>query len=198
MKASSRNKLSKVKMVIIDAFSMVLSGLFFKINGRLLEIFMCTTAVEFAELTVVLVADLLQLPLVMSKPVYVAVNGCDSLERHFAFNLWCMFQFTELTEVKMQRGDARCIDLLNKIWVGNIDEDVQKQIRERFTEESDISYPENALHIYAENYPTVKHNHKIIDKLPGKTYTINAIDQIPTDWKYPAIFSQKVVVLQNV
>ena len=46
-----------------------------------------------------------------------------------------------------QRGDAKFTDLLNKIRVGNIDEDVQKQIRERFKEESGINYPENALHI---------------------------------------------------
>ena len=58
-----------------------------------------------------------------------------------------MFQFAELTEVMRQRGDAKFTDLLNKIRVGNIDEDVQKQIRERFKEESGINYPENALHI---------------------------------------------------
>ena len=40
--------------------------------------------------------------------------------------------------------------------------------------------------MHAENYPTVKDNRKILDKLPGKTYTINAIDQIPADCKYPA------------
>ena len=49
-----------------------------------------------------------------------------------------MSQFPELTEVMRQRRDAKSIDLLNKIRVGNIDEDVQKQIRERFIEESDI------------------------------------------------------------
>ena len=49
-----------------------------------------------------------------------------------------MFQFAELTEVMRQRGEAKSIDLLNKIRVGNIDEDVQKQIRERFIEESGI------------------------------------------------------------
>ena len=92
-----------------------------------------------------------------------------------------MFQFAELTEVMRQRGAAKFIDFLNKIWVGNIDEDVQKQIRERFIEESYINYPENALLILAENYPTVRHNHK----LPGKTCIINAIDQIPAACKYP-------------
>ena len=84
---------------------------------------MCSTAVEFAGLTVVLVADLLQLLPVMGKSVWVSR----------------MFQFSELTEVMRKRGDAKFIDLLYKIRVGNIDEDVQKQIRERLIEESDIN-----------------------------------------------------------
>ena len=83
---------------------------------------MCSTANEFAGLTVVLVADLLQLLPVMGKSVWVSR----------------MFQFSELTEVMRKRGDAKFIDLLYKIRVGNIDEDVQKQIRERLIEESDI------------------------------------------------------------
>ena len=37
--------------------------------------------------------------------------------------------------------------------------------------------------MFAENYPTVKHNRKMLDKLPGKMYIINAIDQIPADCK---------------
>ena len=160
MKASLRNKFSQVKMVITDEFSMVSSDLFFKINARLLEIFMCSTAAEFAGVTVLLVADLLQLSPVMGKPVYATVDSCDSLERHLALNLWDMFQFAELTEVMRQRDNTKFINLLNKIQVGNVDEDVQKQIKERFIEESDINYPENALHMFAENYPTVKHNRR--------------------------------------
>ena len=40
--------------------------------------------------------------------------------------------------------------------------------------------------MYAKNYPTFKHNRKTLDKFPGKTYTINAIDQIPAHCKNPA------------
>ena len=146
---------------------------------------MCSIAVEFSEMTVLPVTDLLQLPPVLGKLVYATVDSCDSVERHLALNLWRLFQFAELTEVMRQGGDIKFIDLLNKIRVENVDEDVQKHIRESFIEESDINYPGNALHIFAENYPTVKHNRKILDKLPGKTYIINAIDQIPADCKYP-------------
>ena len=66
------------------------------------------------------------------------------------------------------------IGLLNKIRVGNVDEAIQKQIWEKLIDESDINYPKtkNVLHMFAKNYPTVKHNRKIL----GKTYIINAID----------------------
>ena len=49
---------------------------------------------------------------------------------------------SELIEV-MRQSDTKFIDLLNKIRVAN----VQKQIRERFIEESAINYPENDSHV---------------------------------------------------
>ena len=100
----------------------------------------------------------------MGEPVYATVDSCDSLERHLALNICHMFQFAELTEVVRQRGHTKFIDLLNKIRVGNVDEDVQKQIRERFLEESDINYQEKSLYMLAENCPTVKQNCKFRDK----------------------------------
>ena len=33
--------------------------------------------------------------------------------------------------------------------------------------------------MYAENYPTVKHNRKILDKFPGKKYTIMQLIRFP-------------------
>ena len=44
MKTSVRNKLSEVKMFIIDEFLMVSSHLFFRINAGLFEVSMCSTA----------------------------------------------------------------------------------------------------------------------------------------------------------
>ena len=40
------------------------------------------------------------------------------------------------------------------------------------------------MHTLVENYPTVKRNRKIRDKLQGKMYIINTIYQIPADCKY--------------
>ena len=93
--------------------------------------------------------------------------------------------FAELNEAMRQRVDTKFIKLLNKIQIRHVDEDVQKQIRERFIGESDINYLENALHMFAEKHPTVKDNRRILDKLSGKTYKTRAIDHILADCKYP-------------
>ena len=116
-------------------------------------------------------ADLLQFPLVLGMPVSVTADGYDSLERHLSLNWWRIFQFGGLTEVMRQRGDTKFIDLLNKIRAGNADEDVS-------LEETDTNYPENAFHMFAENYPINKHNYKMLNKLPDKMYIINETHQI--------------------
>ena len=45
-------------------------------------------------------------------------------------------EYAELTEVLAQ-NDKLFIDLLNNVWVGNIDDDVGKLFKSRFTHESD-------------------------------------------------------------
>ena len=39
------------------------------------------------------------------------------------------------------------MDLLNKVQVGNIDDDNEKLLKARFIHESDENYPKDALHI---------------------------------------------------
>ena len=68
---------------------------------------MCSTATEFAGMAVVLVADLLQLPSVMGKPVCANADHCDSPKRHSSLNLWRFSHFAQLTEVIRQRGDTK-------------------------------------------------------------------------------------------
>ena len=68
---------------------------------------MCCIAIEFLGVTVGFVADLLRVSPVMSKPVHATVDGCDTLERHLALKIWCMFQFAELTEVVRERSGTK-------------------------------------------------------------------------------------------
>ena len=69
--------------------------------------------------------------------------------------LWHLFEYAELTEVVIQ-NDKLFIDFLNKVRVGNIDDDVENLIQARFVHESDENYPKNALHMHAENEPAMK------------------------------------------
>ena len=61
-KAASRNRLSEVKLLIIDELSMVSSDLWTDIDSRLGEISLMIPEKALAGLSVMAVTDLLQLP----------------------------------------------------------------------------------------------------------------------------------------
>ena len=60
--------------------------------------------------------------------------------------MWYLFKYVELTEV-VRKNDKLCIDLLHKVRVSNIDDDVEKEIKARFIHESDENYLKDALHM---------------------------------------------------
>ena len=66
-----------------------------------------------------------------------------------------LVKYEELTEAV---NNKRFIDLLNKVWVGNIDDDVIEVIEVKFVLESDENYSKDVLHMYAENEPVMKMN----------------------------------------
>ena len=49
----------------------------------------------------------------------------------------------------------------------------------RFIHESDEKYPTSALHMHAENEPTVLKNQTVLNDLPGEVCSIEAINKIP-------------------
>ena len=55
-------------------------------------------------------------------------------------------------------------------------------VLKRFKHVSDYNYPKHALHIYAENEPTMKRNDAVLND--AVLYTIEAPDKIPENCKY--------------
>ena len=172
-----------MKFLIIVELSMVSSDLWTDIDSKLGEIFMMFPEKAFAGLSVMNAADLLQLPPLRGKLILSQFSDKDSIKHLLGLQLWHLFQYAELTEV-VRQNDQLFIDLLNKVRVGNIDDDLEKLLKAKFMHESDENYPIDALHMYAKNEPAMKRNEAVLNNLPGELYTIGADDKIPDNCKY--------------
>ena len=154
------------------------------INSRLQEIFMIIEK-ALAGLSVMTVGDFLQLPPVLGKFIFSLFSDKDSMKHLLGLQLWHLFKYAELTEV-VRQNDKPFIDMLNKVRVGNVDDDVEQLLRAKFVCESDENYyPKDALHMYAENEPAIDRNEAFLNNLPGELYTIEADYKIPDNCKYP-------------
>ena len=130
-KVGLRNRLSEVKLLTIDELSMVSSDLWTDIDSRLGEIFMMIPEIVFAGFSVMTVADLLELPPVRGKLTFSQFSDKDSMKHLLGLQLWHLFKYAELTEV-VRQNDKLFIDLLNKVRVDNIDDDVENLLKARF------------------------------------------------------------------
>ena len=92
---------------------MVSNKLLLFVHQRLIEIFGCVSEFHkpFADISVVLVGDLYQLPPILQRPVYAEFHNellnISRLRRNF--------KMCELSEVMRQKGDSTLIDLLNNV-----------------------------------------------------------------------------------
>ena len=110
-----------------------------------------------------------------------ASSNSDEPESYVADELWKMFRLVELTEVMHQKGDTSFIDLLNQIQVGHIDESSEMIVQSRFIDSEDSKYPQQALHIFAENAPALTHNDSMLNQLTGLPIEIEATDIVPSN-----------------
>ena len=176
MRASLRNKLEEVAIVIIDEISMVSDKLFKDVHLRLCEIAGISPQIPFAGKTVLAVGDFFQLPPVMGKPVYSTSGLVEGL-----LKLWDNFKIAELTEVMRQQGENVnvFVDFLNHVRVAELSVQDEELLKSRFISKDSPDYPVDALHLFAENKPVLKHNEAMLEKVPGTPYLINAIDELP-------------------
>ena len=153
-KTELRNKYSDVELVIIE-MSMVSSKLFYQVHTRMNEIFCPGQDFPFGGKCVSVCGDLYQLPPIHAKPVFI-FNKTETMEGFIHSDLWQKFRLAEIDQV-MSQDDEMFINLLNKIRVGQIDQNEENVIKSIFIDKDDTSYPSNVLHIFAENAPVKRH-----------------------------------------
>ena len=144
---------------------MVSSDLWVDINSMLQEIFMMIIEKAFAGSSVMTVGDFLQLPPVVGEFVLSPFPDKDSMKHLLGLKLLHLFKYARLIEV-VRQNDKPFIDMLNKVWVRNVDGDVEQLLKARFLCDSDENYyPKDALHMYAENEPAIGRNEAVLNKL---------------------------------
>ena len=77
--------------------------------------------------------------------------------------------------------------MLNKVQVGNIEDNIEKLLEARFIPESDENYPEDALHICVEKEIAMTRNEAVLNDLRnrGELYSGEANAKIWDNCKYP-------------
>lgn len=80
--------------------------------------------------------------------------------------LWLLFKYEELTEV-VSHNSKLLVGLLNKVRLGQTDDDVEKILLVKFIHDSGENYTKDAFHIYTDNEPAAKMYEVILNNLSG-------------------------------
>ena len=123
-----RNLYSEVLVVLIDEISMVSNIPLLHIQKSLCEIFGCSESQPFANLSILVVGELLQLSPTKAPQIFNPYNnGFGDF-----FNLiYGRYVMAELTEVMWQKGDKNFVNILNNIRIGKCSEDDVKRLQTR-------------------------------------------------------------------
>ena len=107
----------------------------------------------FGGKSVLVCGDLYQLPQVRAKPVF-PFNETETMEGFISSDLWRKFRLAELDQV-MRQDNEMFVNLLNKMRVGQIDQNTEHVIKSKFIDKDDTSYPGNVC-IFLQKMPQLK------------------------------------------
>lgn len=177
-KNSLKCKLQHLKVLIIDEISMVGSQTLINIHKRLKEINAEQSEdIPFGGVSILAVGDLLQLPPVGDSPVFASPK--NAMHR-LSMSLWEKhFQYIELNEVQIQRGDPLFTDILNRVRLGNQTTEDISVLSSRITQQ-----PLDCLHIFPTNQQVHDFNdQKLLQISDTATITIHSHDQLSVQGK---------------
>ena len=163
-----RIKYRHLKVVIVDEISMVSNQTLSFINTRLQQL--TGTKAVFGGLTVIAVGNLYQLKPVGDKLIGL---GLEKRASSLARNVWKkFFKMYELVDIMRQKDDLGFVHLLNRLRLNKMTEEDKNKLQTRIVDSDTGDYPNDALHLFAENLYVNEHNDKILSQTPGEKVVI--------------------------
>ena len=163
----------------MDEVSLLGVDMFYRIHRRLVEIFQCEEL--FANKSILLVGDLLQLPPVKASYVFSTPKSQHFKSQHKNTPLWKSFQPIILSQNHRQNEARVWANTLNRIREGIVTEEDEALLRTRITVNAHLEH--DAMHVFYTNAEVADHNNKMLNKLSGELIEVNAIKSGPRGYK---------------
>ena len=97
----------------------------------------------------------------------------------------------ELVDIMRQKDDLDFAHLLNRLRLNEMSEEDKNKLQTRIVDRDTGDYPNDALHLFAENLFVNKHNDKSLSQMPGEKVVIPCHDNVSAN--IPAKECQKLI-----
>ena len=174
--AEYRNALKDLKVVIVDEMSLLSCDLLYELHLRLCQIFQSED--PFANKTIILVGDLLQLKPVMADYIFDKPEDPHKASYYEVAQLWNQFEVFQLKHNHRQGEGNAWANTLNEIRKGIVTEDTMKLLESRVVSENHDEY--ETCHVMYRNLDVSDHNDKMLNLLKNTDLVeISAIETNP-------------------
>ena len=174
-----RKLLENLQVVIIDEYSMIKADMLYQLDLRLKEIKQ-RPELPFGGVSVFLFGDILQLRPVLARYIFEEPI-CEGFQLAFLLDsLWEKFDIVILTTNHRQGEDKIYADILNRIRVGNIEEEDMQKLEERVRPINHPDIPKEALVISCKNKDVNAINEEKLALIEGKEYIVEATAKTQT------------------
>ena len=174
-----RNQLENLLVVIIDEFSMIKSDMLYQLDLRLREV-KEQPDVVFGGVSVFLLGDILQLRPVMANYIFEDPSNEAFLLVYLISSLWKQFGVVILTHNHRQGEDKLYADILNRVRIGEVNEEDIKLLETRVRQLNHPDIPKDALVVTCINSEVNKINEERLQMINEKLYFFEAINKSST------------------
>ena len=169
-----RTVLQNLKAVIIDEYSMIKSDMLYQLDLRLKEIKQ-RLDLPFGGVAVFFFGDVLQLRPVQARYIFDEPISESYNLAHMTDPLWKKFAIILLVNNHRQGDDKVYADILNRIRVGEINEDDMQELRGRVRPVGSKDIPKNALVVTCKNNDVNMINSHKLSELDSPEYFNEAV-----------------------